>query len=158
MSKTPVSVLQEYAVKNKYSMPQYAIEPSDVLGYAFKCTVNVHKIIGIGYGLTKQSAKHQSATNALEQFGIHAEVNDGNNNALKIASLSVPEPPRANTNYVGILNELASTHGKPYPVYEDMQSLGLFKIQCSFLIWQTEGTGIQKKAAKQDAAQKMLEL
>lgn len=155
---TPVSALQEYAVKKKYTMPQYNTEPSDVLGYAFKCTVHVDKIIGIGYGSTKQSAKHQSATKALEQFGIGSKINDGNNNALKIASFSVPEPPRANTNYVGVLNELASTRGKPYPVYEDVQSLGPFKIQCSFLTWQTEGTGTQKKAAKQEAAQKMLQL
>lgn len=155
--KTPVSLLQEYAVKNFQCIPQYGFAESDIPDANFKCTVLVEKLVASGYGSTKQSAKHQSAQRALEHYGIRLEYSDGNNNSSKPRPSLEPSKPQI--NYIGILNELASAKRRTYPVYEDIPSLyGSFRIICRFENWSTEGNGLQKKAAKQEAAQKMLQV
>lgn len=153
--KNSISQLQEYTVETNKCFPQYIFESVDVPGYAFKCTVIVGSLTASGVGTTKQSAKHKSAQKALEQFGIQTNLpDDYKTNMSRLSAENV----RAPINYVGTLNEIASINKKSYPIYEETLKLSPFKMTCSFLKWKTEGCGLNKKVAKQEAAQKMLEM
>lgn len=167
MEKKPVSVLQEYTMKNKYSLPDYLFETSDKPGFGFKCTVNVANIVMSGYGNTKQAAKHDSALKVLEKIGFLCVKYDENFNDKNLSNrsgpikneLAVHSPNRELlNNYVGMLNEMASLNRKNYPVYTEALSLGPFRVHCSFLNWKTEGIAVNKKVAKQEAAKKMVEM
>lgn len=160
-SKTPVSLLQEYTAKHIRCLPDYTPGASDSPDYAFKCTVKVGDLVAAGYGTTKQAAKHKSAQKALEKLGVYIQLDDDNNNSVKTVSSLQPlytETSKTQVNYVGILNELASTNRKTYADYHETPSLGPFEVTCSFLQWKTSAVAGNKKAAKQEAAQKMLQL
>lgn len=158
MSKTPISILQELVVQKKERLPDYYIENCSTPGASFKCTVTVCSIKAIGYAGTKKDAKQNSAKKALEILGYNCNTVCHKEQPFIINSSTKQAPF---INYVGKLNELASMHGKPYPVYHDnlMPNVnGNFLTLCNFLNFCSEGYGLKKKDSKQDAAKNMLEL
>lgn len=157
-NKTPITLLQEYVMKSKEAMPQYAFEK--LMTGDFECTVSVRNIVTVGHGSTKQSAKHEGARKALERIGLNVQWNDKNNNSDEISLLqnSLASKVSSSMNFIGLLNELASINKTCYPNYQDIPQLGPFLVHCLYLKQKTEGTGMTKKAAKQEAARKMYEL
>lgn len=160
MFKTPISILQELMVQKKECLPDYYIENSGATpGASFKCTVNVCSIKAVGYASTKKDAKQNSARKALEMLGytstpVHQEK-------IIVPANCVIKQTTPCINYIGKLNELASTHGKPYPAYHDEPmpvANGILLTRCKFLQFCSEGYGAKKKDAKQDAAKNMLEM
>ncbi|KAJ8967268.1 hypothetical protein NQ314_002996 [Rhamnusium bicolor] len=150
MNKTPVSILQELMVQRKEHMPDYIIENSDRPG-DFKCTVKICGYEVFDFASTKQQAKQNSAKKALLLLGV--------NNVGQQSSSAIKQQNELYINYVGKLNEFASTHKKSYPIYCDniVHLNGNFVTQCNFMKWTTEGYGPKKKDSKQDAARMMLE-
>ncbi|KAG5888029.1 hypothetical protein JTB14_027824 [Gonioctena quinquepunctata] len=156
MNKTPISILQEYMVQQKKAAPIYRDELSDIPEHTFKCIVTAGNVKACGYASTKKEAKHNSAHAALKKIGFELNLKPNNNVILPRIEIK----GLLTDNYVGKLNELASTSGKPYATYEDevIPQNGKFYVKCHFLEWKSEGYGVNKKSAKQDAAKKMLEM
>ncbi|XP_018577762.1 uncharacterized protein LOC108916055 [Anoplophora glabripennis] len=159
MSKTPISILQELMVQKKVNLPDYYIENCDIPGATFKCTVRVGSVKAIGYASTKKEAKQNSAKKALEMLGYGSSSSTVLQKEITLlVNYSTKQAPFI--NYVGKLNELASTHGKPYPVYHDEpmpNANGIFVTKCNFLEFSALGCGSKRKDAKQDAARNILD-
>ncbi|KAJ8939750.1 hypothetical protein NQ318_004163 [Aromia moschata] len=145
-------------VQRKLRLPEYFTESCDTPGIGFKCTVKVNQLCTCGYGQTKKDAKQNSAQKALELMGLIGKTDMPVSALSKVTPRPMPNVPHL--NYVGKLNEYASTNGVPYPTYNDsvIPINGVFLTHCQFLNFITDGTGLKKKDAKQDASRKMLEL
>ncbi|CAH1173796.1 unnamed protein product [Phaedon cochleariae] len=167
MNKTPISILQELMVK-KNILPSYLECPSDNERFSFACIVHAGSIEVKGYGNNKKEAKQNSASNALES--LNYSINDeymvksiqtvSTSLPAQSSSISIGNQNSPPDNYVGKLNEYCSTHGKPYPQYQDniVPLNGRFIVHCHFSKFVTDGLGLNKKTAKQESAKKMLEL
>lgn len=150
-SKSPISILQEYAVKKGMPYPIYNLENlSTKTTNLFKYTVCTGELTATGTGLSKHEAKHECAKKALALLA---------DDPIPVEELESNFENLSFSNYVGELNEFSSKSGLPYPEYQEEHELGngIFHIHCSHITYQTMGEGKNKKDAKQIAARNMLQ-
>lgn len=166
MSKTPVSLLQEYTAQHRLSTPDYTFyDVGHSLTPQFKCIVSLNNQTAEAVASNKKTAKHNAALKALQLLGCKdIPVDYVEECVTTVTTPNTPISCEINTspgsNYVGILNEYASTNRQNYPTY-DCESMGLvtptFVVHCYFMGLVTAGTALNKKSAKQESAKLMLE-
>ncbi|KAK5644119.1 hypothetical protein RI129_007964 [Pyrocoelia pectoralis] len=153
MDKSPISILQEYAVAKGIAPPSYHIV-SD--GDHFKCIVTVGNVTRDAKAANKKRAKHIAAEKVVSLL-----INDGTMGSTNITNHPSTESTVI-TNSVGELNEFSSRTGIEYPIYEFKSNLPCvnneFVCKCKLDRYETEGTGKNKKEAKQVAAKRMLDI
>jgi hypothetical protein len=77
----PIGKLNEYCQQNKYTEPEYTLiektGPSHSLTFSIKCSLNINNKIYtfIANGPSKQKAKQNSATKAINELGINDDDN-----------------------------------------------------------------------------------
>lgn len=160
MLKTPISVLQELAVRNKFSAPDYNIsgtgEPHKM---SFVCEVKLDKQTATGFGATKKDAKQDAAKSMLALYGINLDSSQSQVPSMCLLPSKTDKLAGPTINYVGSLNEVCSGRRYPQPEYSDsITQSAMFCIICSLNGLESKGYGANKKAAKQEAAKKMLAL
>lgn len=72
MSKSPISILQEYMVKSNQSLPTYDCIEHNCVGlndHEFKVRVRCGNLTADGKGATKRDAKNNAAKELLFQIG-----------------------------------------------------------------------------------------
>ncbi|KAB0799907.1 hypothetical protein PPYR_07787 [Photinus pyralis] len=155
MQKSPISVLQEYAMAKGIALPNYDIVSEDGV---FKCIVNIGNIARNAKATSKKAAKHTAAEKAVSFLQSEGMMFNS------IINSTIRPPDESDTrsdiieNKVGELNEFCSRKGLSYPIYEFEEHLGLFTARCKLLTEEADGKGKTKKEAKQVAAKRMLEI
>lgn len=77
MIKSPISILQEYVVQNRLSIPSYEFT-GDGLSHqpVFTCLAKLGNHSVTANGLTKKEAKHNAAIKLLEVFNIFLDKSE----------------------------------------------------------------------------------
>ena len=142
--KTPISILQEYAMAKRIAPPSYIITNEGLL---FRCTVTIENITKSGTAANKKKAKQCAAEEALSMLLPHT---------YKYVDMT-PTVVSTNVNSVGLLNEFCSKNRKDYPDYKYSNNGQEFIVTCKLFEYLTEGKGKSKMDAKQMAAGEMLD-
>ncbi|XP_049825467.1 uncharacterized protein LOC109602504 [Aethina tumida] len=152
MSKNPISKLQEFAVTQKLSMPDY-----DIIGIGtaqspkFLCRLKYSNRTVEVTGISKKDAKFLAAQNMLILLTANKSGTSNDTIYRDVSSNYIAE-----VNYVGKVNEFANHYRQRQPCYSDEAPInGTFVIQCTFMNNNTFGYGKTKKAAKQHSAELM---
>lgn len=160
MEKSPISILQEICAQSNRQPPNYFIEEIVQHGIQqFLCTCTCGSRASQAVAQNKRDAKTESANIML---AILYSLDD-KMVKQKMSPVTIKSGRDAAKiyNYVGDLNEYASSNNTAYPAYKDKISndltKGMFMMECSFLDLESRGYGANKKQAKQAAAKEMLE-
>ncbi|CAH0556721.1 unnamed protein product [Brassicogethes aeneus] len=168
-TKTPIMVLQELTQKNHWAPPEYNIVHSTSGTHInrFDFEVHVHHIVAYGTGTSKQIGKQEAAFNALRDLKELGFYNEAENPTQQFSGGIVspaPESPlvKFNNSYIAALSDLCFENKIANPVYKEISGTGPahsreFTYECQISSIKTEAISTTKKAAKQLAAQKMLE-
>ncbi|VVC29258.1 Double-stranded RNA-binding domain [Cinara cedri] len=164
LNKTPASIVQEYAAKNKL-VPQYdliynGISQSKV---TFRYSLTLDDYTTVGEGASKKEAKHVAALKILKLM-----IND-NPHLLKTEfkqwdfenHVVSPFDDNIKVNAVGQLNDICTNHKLGLPVFELVREEGqahakLFTISCQVAKMIETATHKTKKQAKHFAAVQMV--
>ncbi|XP_046651117.1 interferon-inducible double-stranded RNA-dependent protein kinase activator A homolog [Daphnia pulicaria] len=178
--KTFVSVFHELCKKFEFGVAKYSLvaEQGDPHSRTFLMNLTVD-ILGItveGIGLTKMQAKHDAAYKMMFQIRETYRANGTLNSVPRTVILSrleklgtlkediIPKPPTEPTlNPSGVLSEWRFTRHSTLPEYRVVRTSGpshskTYFMTCKLSERVTEGEGKSKQAAKNDAAQKMLQI
>lgn len=156
--KTPISALQEYMVANK-KVPRYELIHNGVgthnPEFIYRVYANDSWVDGVGK--SKREAKHRAAAKMLETLNL-GSVKD----IPLVDQFTVKGEMNSNENYVGHLKEHCLALPYPEPYYKVEEETGpphckIFKMVCFVSQLSEFGIAMTKKAAKQQAAYKMLE-
>ncbi|EFA05903.1 R2D2 protein isoform X1 [Tribolium castaneum] len=167
-TKTPAMVLQEFTMKRGFSPPEYILVMSKTGTHEneFHYKVNVANVCGLGFGRSKQVAKHNAASKALEilaEQGLYDPssnpVQEFNAQSHRNESDSPQKPP---VNFIGNLKDMCCEFKLPYPEFKEISDVGPphcreFTYECCIASITTQATANTKKQAKQLAAREMLE-
>lgn len=160
ISKTPVMVLQELAVKKGFAPPEYILvtikHDKQEDKYHFK--VNVGEVSATAFGRCKQVAKQKAASEALKMLAAQGVYNLS---SFQEYDESEPDnPPERPLNFIGNLTELCLKLRLPSPIFTNISDLALpgFTIECDIpSVTSTQAVANSKREAKQLAAKMMLE-
>lgn len=165
MSKTPVSILQEFMIK-KGCCPQYDLLPSEGLGThlpTFHYQVTAGTVVAIGKARSKKDAKHEAAKLALDQLNLLGLYHPGPAAApvSPVFSSNPPSPSKILVNAIGILQDFCTDNNVPQPEFVLLEDVGpahsrQFTMECKISEMSVIAVDTTKKKAKQLAAQKML--
>ncbi|KAM4730973.1 interferon-inducible double-stranded RNA-dependent protein kinase activator A homolog isoform 2-T5 [Anableps anableps] len=154
--KTPIQILYEHGVVSG-DLPMFMMEKAEGEAHqpSFVFSVTIGGVKCTGQGSSKKAAKQQAAEAALKILNIDSEsgVVPGRTNANGI----VAEP----NNPVGLLQALALQRRWRVPEYIVLTETGPphrkeFTIICRLESLTEQGVGNTKKAAKKEAAEKMV--
>lgn len=168
ITKTPAMVLQELTVKRGYSPPEYVLVYSrnGTHENEFHYNVSVAGVNGLGFGRSKQVAKHNAASKALELLAdqnlydpTSGPAHEFNAQAHRNESDS---PEKAPINFIGTLQERCAQFKLNMPCFAEVSDVGpphcrQFTYICSLASITTQATANTKKQAKQLAARDMLD-
>lgn len=158
--KTPVSLLQEYAVRRQ-AVPAYELIHNGVGTHnpEFIFRVRFNSIYQDGKGRSKQEAKHNAAAKMLNYLSKN-DVNECDEGAdLYVTdNLDVTD---LTENFVGDLKTYCIMHNYGEPMFDVEEEAGLphdkvFKMYCRVSNLKEFGIGKTKRAAKRNAALNML--
>ncbi|XP_043463092.1 RISC-loading complex subunit tarbp2-like [Leptopilina heterotoma] len=169
MAKTSIAILQEYAAKLPYELPNYIFIGDQVISgneHVFTIRVKYKSLSADGRGSTKQKAKHEAAQEMLRLLGTIPSTNRTNPiqslpNSLNIVNNnSLQQSGQQEINYIGLLQELCAKKGMILPKYEETNATGPhhqmnFTVKCKILDIEKNGYGKTKKIAKLEAAKKV---
>lgn len=185
MSKTPVSILQEYMTKRNI-MPSYEIlANSEGIGThipTFYYKVSADGLSAVGKGRSKKEAKHEAARLLLDKLTDQGNVpsiqfvESYSSDILSGYPINMPNipsspihsttpdpgsPSRVQVNAIGTLTELCYENNIPLPQFELIADVGpahlrQFTVECKVATLTVTATDLTKKKARQTAAQKML--
>lgn len=167
MSKTPVSILQEFCSRNMIN-PQYDLVVNGVGTHdpIFKYKLTVNEIVVFGTGKSKKEAKHDAAREALKLIPscqsnslfvtLEPEILD------HVEDITSPYHGALKENAVGELVTLCSNNKLPDPVYKCVGEEGLaharsFTFECHVAKLTETATSRTKKQAKHLSAKLMLQ-
>lgn len=155
LDKSPISILQEYAAAKRIAPPHYHIVSE---GDHFKCIVTIENVTQDAKAWNKKRAKHIAAEKLVSLL-----TNDRTMGSINTTNGPSTESTEAITiNSIGELNEFCSRTGIEYPFYEFNSYVPSvskeFVCKCKLNGYETEGTGKNKKEAKQVAAKRMLDI
>lgn len=68
--KSPISILQEFCVQEKFPYPEYEIINNENDIKLFDCTVFALKLYGRGYGRSKAEAKQNACVELISEFDV----------------------------------------------------------------------------------------
>lgn len=167
-NKTPAMILQEFTVKSNYSPPEYILTQSKTGTHEneFHYRVSVAGVNGIGFGRSKQVARHNAATKALEilaaegLYDLHSNpVHSFDAQSHRNESDSPTQPP---INHIGSLKDMCGEFKMPYPDFIEISDVGpphcrVFTYECRMSSIVTQATANTKKQAKQLAARDMID-
>ncbi|XP_044265426.1 RISC-loading complex subunit TARBP2-like [Tribolium madens] len=167
-TKTPAMVLQEFTVKRGFSPPEYILVMSKTGTHEneFHYKVNVANVRGMGFGRSKQVAKHNAASKALEILAEQGLYDPSSNPAQEFNAQShrneSDSPLKPPVNFIGNLKDMCCELKLPYPEFKEISDVGPphcreFTYECSIASITTQATANTKKQAKQLAARDMLE-
>lgn len=145
--KHPVSILQELMARQREELPKYEIADISTRTIPrFRCTVKVAGITTSIESSSKQIAKKQAASQAIDLLGYNIKK-------------APPTIHSINYNAIGTLNEYTAQRRLPYPTYVEcgVDSRGEFIISCEVHQYTCEAHASTKKHAKQLAAHNMLQ-
>ncbi|XP_038136139.1 interferon-inducible double-stranded RNA-dependent protein kinase activator A homolog [Cyprinodon tularosa] len=154
--KTPIQILFEHGVVSG-DLPVFVMEKAEGEAHqpSFVFSVTIGGVKCTGQGSSKKAAKQQAAEAALKLLNIDTEsgVVPGRSNTNGV----VAEP----NNPVGLLQTLALQKRWRVPEYIILTEMGPphrkeFTIICRLESLTEQGVGSTKKAAKKEAAEKML--
>uniref|UniRef100_A0A1A8F7K1 Protein kinase, interferon-inducible double stranded RNA dependent activator n=1 Tax=Nothobranchius korthausae TaxID=1143690 RepID=A0A1A8F7K1_9TELE len=159
LGKTPIQILHEYGTASG-NAPVYEMEKAEGSGHqpSFFFSVRVADIQCTGQGPTKKAAKHQAASAALKLLNLDAKK-------LTSPGKSDTDGDAADANYnpssVSLLQELTIQRGWRRPEYAVLAASGPphqreFTVACRFESLTETGVGSSKKAAKREAAEKIV--
>lgn len=155
-TKSPAMILNELAVKKKYSGPTYVLTMSRINKNEtiFYMEVNVANVCGMGCGTLKQAAKHRAAIQALKVLAAQGLYNPSQNPTHEFKEKNT-------VDFVGLLRGLCAKLRRPYPVFKEILAVGhphcrRYTYECKSITIITQGTASTKKHAKQIAAKDML--
>lgn len=169
MSKTPVSILQEYCARIS-AVPQYDLVVNGVGTHdpLFKYRLTVCEVTAYGSGKSKKEAKHDAAREALTLL----PVNQFNKNSSDISNRVVTEDPvdditspyhgALKENAIGELITICANNKLPDPEYKMTGEEGpphakLFTYECHVANLIETAASRTKKQAKHLSAKNMLE-
>ncbi|XP_033220165.1 interferon-inducible double-stranded RNA-dependent protein kinase activator A homolog [Belonocnema kinseyi] len=178
MSKSPISILQEYMVKSNQSLPTYDCIEHNSVGlndHEFKVRVKCGSLTADGRGTTKKDAKNNAAKELLLQIGgaelAKPRINNNSTNNNKNNEIgAIQENNSTNCtallksgsslNYIGLLHEHCAQKSIPAPTFVEVHSWGPshmmnFTIRCQVSDIIEEATATTKKTAKTDSARKV---
>nr|AVK59464.1 R2D2-PAa [Nezara viridula] len=156
-SKTPISLLQEYLVKEGI-LPCYQLIDCESGTHepCFSYEVKAKGLIAIGKGRSKKEAKQEAAKILLLQL---------NGEAIQKEEIPIisPHVPSVKGNAIGALQEYCVQHSISYPQYEYVSDEGdltahVFVERCTVLTYSAEGKASTKQQAKHLAAQAVLSM
>lgn len=160
LNKTPVSILQEYAMKNLLLLN--FIEMNSENG-SFKYNLRMDEYSVAGTGCSKKEAKHVAASKLIKK--MIEDKPDLLNTAFQHLDLKnnvvSPFDNNVKINAVGQLNEICSYHKLDMPEYNLVREEGhahakLFTMSCCVAKMTETATHKTKKQAKQLASLKMI--
>lgn len=166
-TKTPAMVLQEFTVKHGYSPPEYILVLSKTGSHEneFHYKVNVAHICAPGFGRSKQVAKHDAATKALEILAERGLYDPQSNPAQEFNAQAhrneSDNPMTPSVNFIGSLKDICCENKLPPPNFIEISDVGPphcreFTFECCLASIRTQATANTKKQAKQLAAKDML--
>ncbi|XP_045468833.1 uncharacterized protein LOC123676721 isoform X2 [Harmonia axyridis] len=164
--KTPVMVLQEYAMRKKIGIPIYkelTMEEKHYNEFGFEVRIAGLKVTG--KGRSKKVAKQNTAYNALEtlnnlkMFDLDFPPKDYDPNLHKCEN---DNDKKLSVNFVVFLQECCAHNKLPEPFIRQVSDVGplhcrKFTYECKISSLTTQSTEITKKRAKQMAAKQMIE-
>ncbi|RZC35062.1 dsrm and/or DND1 DSRM domain containing protein [Asbolus verrucosus] len=167
-TKTPAMVLQEFTVKHGYSPPEYVLAMSKTGTHEneFHYKVNVASVCGLGFGRSKQVAKHNAASKALEILASQGLYDPTSNPAQEFNAQShrneSDSPLKPPVNFIGTLKDMCCEFKLPYPQFTEISDVGPphcreFTYECKIASITTQSTANTKKQAKQLAARDMID-
>ena len=157
--KPPITVIQEYCAKNHLEKPEYEVmEENDVDGKCFVASVSALGAVCQGAGRSKKDAKHDAARNLIKRMKYSHPGLDDIPAVENTDSESIP-----NFDSVKQLRDLCCVKSCPLPQFNLIQQAGPpespeFKFECIVGHIKRYGVGTTKKAAKQVAAFKIIEI
>lgn len=151
-AKTSVQQVHEYCARAGLEAVYEWDTHGDLCNPSFGCRVTVGDITGAGEGPSKKAAKQKAAEAAWEVIGPRAAALDTEPRG------ATSEPP---PNPVGALQELCTNKGWRLPQYTQLEERGQphereYAMSCRVEAVEGLGTGPTKKAAKREAALKVL--
>ncbi|KAI4479360.1 hypothetical protein M0804_011145 [Polistes exclamans] len=182
MAKTPISLLQEFGMKEGF-LPEYKIISQCVADNVnvFKFQVKYKDLLAVGMALNKKQAKHNAAENMIKLV----KNSTSNSNKKQIVSLkqnisetkqmlslknsysnfdsfSIKSETVDTTNYIGKLQEYCSVNNLVMPEYVVNNVSGephqqKFTMACKLGAIVEEATSTTKKQSKQLAAKQLLD-
>lgn len=170
-TKTPAMVLQEFTVKHGYSPPEYVLIASKTgtheneFHYEVNVSNDVTTVTALGFGRSKQVAKHDAASKALKILA-DKKLYDPNINPVQEFNAQShrnesDSPSELPGNYIGTLRDLCAEKKLPYPEFNEISDVGPphcreFTYECRIASIVTQSTANTKKQARQLAARDML--
>ncbi|XP_075219525.1 RISC-loading complex subunit tarbp2-like [Lycorma delicatula] len=169
MSKTPVSMLQEYCARISV-IPQYDLVINGVGTHdpLFRYKLTVCAVVVYGNGKSKKEAKHDAARQALTLLPIN-QPNSHNiviNNQPEVSDpvedITSPYHGALKENAIGQLTVICSNNKLPEPEYDKTGEEGpphakLFTFQCRVANLIENASSRTKKQAKHLSAKNMIE-
>lgn len=164
LNKTPASIVQEYAAKNRL-VPQYDLIHNGISHskVSFKYSLTLGDYVAVGDGTSKKEAKHVAALNLLkimiddkpELLNTDFKQWDFDNHVVS------PFDNNIKVNAVGQLNDICTNHKLGLPDFKLVREEGqahakLFTISCQVAKMHAEATHKTKKQAKHLAAVQMV--
>lgn len=167
-TKTPAMVLQEFTVRHGFSPPEYILAHSKAGTHEneFNYRVCVANVVGAGFGRSKQVAKHNAASKALEILAEKGQYDPVSDPAEEFHAQShrneSDSPMKPAINSVGRIKDICFEQKLPYPVFVEISDVGpphcrQFTYECQVGSVVTQAIANTKKQAKQLAARDMLE-
>jgi len=164
LNKTPASIVQEYAAKNRL-VPQYDLIHNGVAHskVSFKYSLTLDDYVAVGDGSSKKEAKHVAALNLLklmiddkpQLLNTEFKQWDFDNHVVS------PFDNNIKVNAVGKLNDICSNNKLGLPEFNLVREEGqahakLFTISCHVAKMIETATHKTKKQAKHFAAVQMV--
>jgi len=164
LNKTPASIVQEYAAKNRL-VPQYDLIHNGVSHskVSFKYSLTLDDYVAVGDGTSKKEAKHVAALNLLkimiddkpQLLNTDFKQWDFDNHVVS------PFDNNIKVNAVGQLNDICTNNKLGMPVFKLVREEGqahakLFTISCHVAKMVEVATHKTKKQAKHLAAVQMV--
>ncbi|XP_046464431.1 interferon-inducible double-stranded RNA-dependent protein kinase activator A homolog A-like [Daphnia pulex] len=178
--KTFVSVFHELCKKFEFGVAKYSLaaELPHSRTFLMNLTVDILGITVQGIGLTKMQAKHDAAYKMMFQIRETYQAGGTINTVPRVKLVNccewleklgtlkedIPKPPTEPTlNPAEVLTEWRLTRHSTLPEYRVVRTSGpshskTYFMTCKLSERVTEGEGKSKQAAKNDAAEKMLQI
>ncbi|XP_018328507.1 interferon-inducible double-stranded RNA-dependent protein kinase activator A homolog [Agrilus planipennis] len=160
-TKTPVMILQELTVKNKWPPPEYKLifANGGTHENLFIYEVDIRGFIAKGSGTSKQRAKHLTAVNILKILKENELYEESADTVVIVPKETEIQP--TSSSIITMLREICIENKLPDPTFIELSDVGPphrreFTYECRLCSLTTRGLAGTKKQAKQVAAQEML--
>lgn len=162
LNKTPASIVQEYAAKNRIT-PQYNLIVNNNDQHIFKYSLTLNNCMTVGEGSSKKEAKHEAALKLLKQMIVdNPQLVDTEFKEWDFDNHVVsPFDKNIKVNGVGKLNDICTNNRLGLPEFKLVREEGqahvkLFTISCQVCKMIETARHKTKKQAKHLAAVKMI--